>query len=299
MSKVKKVLKWFLIGVGITVLLLCLVIVGFVYFGLLGGPAKKTRDIADYEKIFNEQELRTGYMTFPESIPEGVVDVDFFHLYRNTICSPTVETFLQCTYDEETYNQEIERLENTSKVYGNVKKELLRDENNNYNYPVYIAVENAARAYEYVLLTGERQLTYIFTMYGTERSVHFDKKYLPKDYQERADEEPVYGGGYSIYYKKVTSGMIDTDYTRTPISQLTGAHMKEIDDDSFIVYYNVNASGKEIITGCSFWKEMEETPYHDIDSCEYVSMTLDRDNMTVTVTYLQDEKENKRVYNIK
>ena len=302
-KKYKKIIKWFLIGIGLAFATLITAIIVIFYFFLIGGPAKTTKDIGKYETIFEEQGLRTGYMVFPESIPEGVEDVDFYHSYRDTLFSPTVETFLQCTYDEKTYQKEVDRLENTSKTYGNKKMLLLRDTEQKFYYPAYIAVENAASTYEYALLTGERQITYIFTMYRDSGDVHFDKKYLPKDYDEKAEEEPVFGSGYSIYYSNVSSNVITTDYTRSPVTELNGSHMRMIGDDSFVVYYVVDETGREMITGCSFWKtldefDMNETQYHDIDGMEYVDMEVSKNYKNVSVTYLQDGAEKVQIYDV-
>ena len=122
--KIKKISKGFLIGVGLAAATLYTVIFVFVYLFLLGPPGKATRDVSRYEEIFTEQSIQTGYMIFPETIPEGAQVLDYYHYYRDTWNMPTVQTYLKCAYDDVTYRAEIDRLENTSKTYGGKKKEL-------------------------------------------------------------------------------------------------------------------------------------------------------------------------------
>ena len=64
-------------------------------------------------------------------------------------------------------------------------KKLLRDEQQKYPYPAFIAVENHGNSYEYALLSGENQITYIYTLFGS---------------------------GYSIYVRAQGSGAISYDY---------------------------------------------------------------------------------------
>lgn len=183
-----------------------------LYFAFFGGPAKVTRDIGKYEAVLSQPYIQTAYIVFPQTIPEGVQETEFYSYYRDTFGSPTVQTYLKCTYNEQSYAEEIKRLENTSKIYGDEKKVLLRDDSKKYQYPAYIAVENAAHKYEYALLTGEKEITYIFTDYIEIENVKFSKDYLPNDYM--TEEGRFFGSGYSIYYESVSTSGIATDYTR-------------------------------------------------------------------------------------
>ncbi len=151
-------------------------------------------------------------LRYKENLIQERQETEFYSYYRDTFGSPTVQTYLKCTYNEQSYAEEIKRLENTSKIYGDEKKVLLRDDSKKYQYPAYIAVENAAHKYEYALLTGEKEITYIFTDYIEIENVKFSKDYLPNDYM--TEEGRFFGSGYSIYYESVSTSGIATDYTR-------------------------------------------------------------------------------------
>ena len=141
--KVKKIGKGILIGILLTIATLFTFVFVFLYFVFFGGPAKVTRDIKDYEEVLSNPYAQTGYIIFPEKIPEGVIETEFYNSFRDTWNSPTLQTYLTCVYDVQAYQKEIDRLEHTYKTYGDKKKTLLRDEKKKFQYPAYIAVENA------------------------------------------------------------------------------------------------------------------------------------------------------------
>ena len=123
--------------------------------------------------------IQTGFISFPETIPESATDTDFYFSFKDTWDDPTCEVSLQCTYDEKDYLSEITRLENTKKIYGSEKRFLLRDEEGRFPYPVYIAIDANDYEYEYALLTGDRQITYIYTSFMEEEYLKkIESKYL-------------------------------------------------------------------------------------------------------------------------
>lgn len=302
--KLKKMAKGFFIGIS---LIGATMFVGFwvlVYLFLMGGPAEVTTDLTDYEEALANPYVQTGYIVFPEKLPDGMIEAEFYHSFRNTIASPTTQTYLKCKYDEQTYQQEIQRLENTSKTYGDRKMELLRDEKKKFQYPAYIAVENAAHKYEYALLTGEREIAYISTSYIGKEKVHFSETYLPYDFM--TEEGRAYGSGYSIYYASVSSSMIHTDYTRNSMPEVTDGHSKMIGDALFVVRVKLDSQGREIITECAYcpyelgsFEELEEVVYHELDGMEYKDLGVDYEKNIVTVSYLDGEQERTYDFDLK
>ena len=298
--KVKKIGKGILIGILLTIATLFTFVFVFLYFVFFGGPAKVTHDIKDYEEVLSNPYAQTGYIIFPEKIPEGVIETEFYNSFRDTWNSPTLQTYLTCVYDVQAYQKEIDRLEHTYKTYGDKKKTLLRDEKKKFQYPAYIAVENAGYKYEYALLTGKNQITYISTSFIDKENVKFSEDYLPYDFM--TEEGRAFGSGYSIYYGKVTSNMIDTDYTRDSNSEVRDAHMEIIGDNDFFVRVIIDEQGREIIDGCAQYyynpktEEDKEFTYDDLNGMEYKAMEADRERNMVIVTYLDDGEEKKREY---
>lgn len=297
---VKKISKGFLIGVIAAVATLATAFWVFVYLFLTGGPPKITRDISKYESLITRPHLQTAYIVFPETLPEGTLKTDFYDYYRDTWNSPTLQTYLRCTYDDESYLAELTRLENTSKTYGNKKKILLRDEKQKYRYPAYIAVENAAHKYEYALLTGKNEITYICTSFIDREDIKFSEDYLPYDYM--TEEGRQFGSGYSIYYGSVTSSDISTYYTRDMIEEVTDAHLCMIEDSHFVVRIRLDEQGREIITECAYYTvdydtfEETESIYPELKGMQYLDLDADYEQRNATVTYLDGTDQKTKTY---
>lgn len=296
--KTKRIIKGILIGAALTIVTLAVGLFVLVYFFFWGGPAKETRDIEDYEKVLSYPYIQTAYIVFPEELPEGTLETEFYSYYRDTFGSPTIQTYLKCVYDEETYKEEISRLENTSKKYANKEKRLLRDTEQKFQYPAYIAVENAAHRYEYALLTGDNEITYINTAWVEREHMKCPQEYLPYDFMTEEGRE--FGSGYSIYYSSVSSNAISTDYTRDPVTEVLDSHMEILDDIHFMVRVVLDEQGREIISDCLIYTvndlKVKEMLYDDLSGMEYKDMELDREQRKVYITYLDGGKEKIKEY---
>ncbi len=211
--KTRKVTKWIMIGSVLTFLTLLTMFALFFTMVFTGGLAQTGNDYRDYGKIYELlYDRRTGMITFPEVLSEEMVDIHFSYSYQDTWDDPTVYLFLQGTYSPEAYAEEVARLENAQKVYSGTVCKLLRDEEGKYSHPAYIAIENHNNAYEYALLTGENQITYIYTSFYDREKIPFDAQYLPEDFM--TDEGREFGSGYNIYVSRQGSHGIVYDNTR-------------------------------------------------------------------------------------
>ena len=92
--KLKKIGKGFFIGIIVAILTLATAFWVLVYLFFTGGPAKTTRDIEKYEELLARPYLQTGYIVFPEKLPEGTLETDFYDYYRDTWNSPTLMQLL-------------------------------------------------------------------------------------------------------------------------------------------------------------------------------------------------------------
>lgn len=303
--KTKKIVKWVIIGSILTVITLMSLFIWFLTLVFFGGPPKKSHDVKDYPDIF---ELRlsssSGLIVFPEELAEGMTDIDFSYYYRDTWNMPTVSIFLQGTYPTEEYEKEVQRLEKTRKVYGGTERVLLRDEDGKYPYPAYIAVENFHHQYEYALLTGENQITYIFTAYFERDDVEFDTKYLPSDFMTAEGRE--FGSGYNIYEKFREGGGISFDTTREEYVEVIKSHSENIQDSTFLVFVKLDEQNREIIQYCKFCYyepasdredvntydfTSDDTFWYELEGYEFVDLHLNSDRTHAIVTYLDGEEE--------
>ena len=296
-TKKKKVIMGVIIGAALAFVTLITLIGVIGYLFLFGGPATVSRDTADYKKIFSENGLHTGYICFPEEIPEGTMKTDFYHYYRDTWNYATVETFLQCDYSPEAYQKELNRLQNTMKTYGNRKAVLRRDDAQRYAFPAYIAEENSGYTYEYALLSGKDQITYVMTTDFRRNDVHFDKKYLPQDYME--------GEEYSIYFVSSSESGTINDYSRDPAPEINDFHFVITDEKMSMVtvYFKLDSDGNEVITKVDYTTdpdvktgEVKISEYHDLDGKVYKDIKADYDKHNAIITYLDEGEEKTAVY---
>lgn len=306
-GKGKKIKKWIIIGLilgVLTFITFCALLFTLLFFG---GPADRTTNIKKYQVIY-EKRLNSGLIVFPDEITDDMKETEFSFYYKDTWNAPTVSIFLQCTYTPEAYEKEVARLEGTRKIYGGTMRNLLKEEGKNYPYPAYIAIENHHHGYEYALLSGENEITYIHTAYFERENVKFGQEYLPKDYM--AEQEDSFYDGYSIYLASIDEqlGSINYDYTKNEKVIVTKGHSKEIEDSSFVVLVQLDEQNREIITECKFcyyeppkdlddvdtydW-ESDDTIFTELAGYEYRDLRLSGDRTTAIVTYLDEgvEKE--------
>ena len=316
MQKSQKKNLWIgiIVGAVISVLTLGMLFIVFVMLFFFGGPAEVTTDISVYEESIGQTEyLQTAFIVFPEELPDSAKDTDFYYSYQDTLFDPTLEVFLQCTYDEEDYRAEIQRLENTQKQYGSTVRTLKNDVAGRFSYPAYIAMDAYNYAYEYALLTGERQITYIYTAFmHTDSLKKIDPKYLPLDYDKRQDEMEG-PEGYNIYLIGVEeiNGKVeswDCDYTRDRTVDVLEYHPVMISYNWFSVCTYLDENDTEIIKSCfncyydsrhdSIYGTAEEIEYTELEGYRYKSVELNEDKTKAIVTYYDGEEEKTFEYEI-
>ena len=217
-EKDKKVIKFlrdyrkrFILMTGSMLVTLLTVIALFITLVITGGWTKRSSNISDYPHILTEEtNMGTGFFIFPEKLTEKMTDIAFDYYYKDTLFDPTISVFLQVTYEQKQYEEEINRLSNLQKKQKDGIKKLIRDNENKYPYPAFIAVENHGNSYEYALLSGETQITYIYTMNFSKDEILFEEKYLPADFMTEKGKE--FGSGYSVYVETQSSSFISYDY---------------------------------------------------------------------------------------
>ena len=167
---------------------------------LLRGPnSKTTRDVS----LYGQWELPEKYSTlavFPEKIPETAQKVTYYYKYQSGWNRPMCQIFLKCTFSEEEFAAEAERVRNIqiqteSGILG------VKYDAESFVYPAYTAIEGYDFCYEYVLINEpEYQIIYAYAMNTMYADVGFDRKYLPDDYMANFTDISVDGlDRYTIY----------------------------------------------------------------------------------------------------
>lgn len=212
--KKKKILKIILI-----VWIVVIAVFTFIDFAI-GNDRKVQLDtnINNYGK-FNYSDLYLGetysdlkLVIFPESIENNKV-INYKNLKVtqgfNTV---GINIFIVVEYSESLYNQEIQRLENSSRPYGEKTIKFLVDEAIKFNNKTYIATYNTFYSFEYATLLGENKIAYVYLSRVQKDEMLMPEEYLPKDYYGLLDlkgEEtlnPI--NKFSFYYDLYCEGIV-------------------------------------------------------------------------------------------
>ncbi len=310
----KKLLIGIVIGVVLSIITLVALLGVFMMFFLFGGPPVVTTNIEKYqEKIFADNNAKTGFIVFPEEIAQSAEDIDFYYYYQDTWNAPTLEVLLQCSYSEEDYSAEISRLENTKKCYGSTVRTLQKEGVGRFNYPAYIAIDGYWDSYEYALVSGERQITYIYTAYkNSENLKKVEAVYLPSNYDSQMVE---FTGaeGYNIYLKSMDTinGKVigwQEDNTRDEVVDVLRYHPISVGYNHVGVCTRLDEQDTEIIQHCyytyydslhdSLYGLADQIQFQELEGYKYKEIALSKDKKRFCVTYYDGGEEKTFEYEI-
>ena len=167
-----------------------------------------TTDIATYTKKEKDLYLIPDYndalMVFPDSINDNMVVNDYYRIkVKQGFTTVGFHKVLDITYSSDAYNSEIQRLEGWRREYryNNTQGSagFLYDENN-FEYPAFVAAYNCVIEYEYALILGNYRILYVYI-----RAIHKGEsplldEQLPKNYFEK--NLSLDGFSYSIYHNQ-------------------------------------------------------------------------------------------------
>ena len=188
-----------------TVLAFIVLVMGYAFFG--------NRDVEEvysvkehYEQVtdYGKQEYRgiSELALFPESDEiSGNLDVFYYDCKGNELYQ-SYQIYLECTYEEQAYVAEKERLLNIEdKKTG---RKVVYSEEENKLPCVYAMLYD--EGYEYALLSDEEcKIRYIYLQGVDRREINFLQKYLPIDYGQ---------GGYYFETEREAYRIYQTDEER-------------------------------------------------------------------------------------
>ena len=227
-KKQNKIILGILITVGICGSLLGCAVIVFVWLFLFGGPPKVTKDVNRYRETMHEYtqevvgKVHTGFFAFPQTIPDSAFESgtgpEFYFSYQDTWDDPTCEVYLKCTYSDDDYAKEIDRLKNSvftlEGANGTVNTTLEFEDVGRFAYPAYKAIDCDNHSYEYALDLGRNEIAYVYTSFkntpGSLRKI--PKAYLPDDYAKTLRENTFSNGGHNVYVTEKTDDLIAYDY---------------------------------------------------------------------------------------
>ncbi|MCM1539735.1 MAG: zf-HC2 domain-containing protein [Blautia sp.] len=198
------------IGIAVGILLVVTVIrllllVGVVVFAVQEGEKDSytSTDVSEY-MMFAGFRGHSKLDVFPEQATGSMAAQEYYYYYADTFLDPTSQIYLECSYDEETYEKEIRRLKGIQEEYDGRVQTVAYD-TESFSCPAYVAIDAHDHCYEYALLLGDNRIAYIFLQFIEEEEIAFPAEYLPEGYEEETDGYSIYvfmdenGGGYCVY----------------------------------------------------------------------------------------------------
>ncbi len=209
MQKVKKKIKkrnTIFASIGIVAGILFVIIVirvllvaGVIIFAVQDGGKHSytSTDINDYG-VFEEFNGYSKLDIFPKQLSDNMEVYKYSYYYADTFLDPTAQIYLECSYEENEYSKEIERLKGIQEEYEGRIQSIVYD-TDSFSYPAYVTIDADNHCYEYALLIGGKKIAYVFLQFINEEDIVFPKEYLPKEYEQKET-------GYSIYLFEYQNG---------------------------------------------------------------------------------------------
>lgn len=192
---------------------------GLAVLGILscGSESYATIDTSNYG-IYDghmegeKQGLYSGLFIFPEQISENASDVYYYYSCKDAGFDNSYQQFLKCTYTEEEYRAEIDRLRNIkceiSLRSGPVVNTVEYSEAK-FGMPAYITAYASHGMYEYALCNDtDKTIVYVYLQLVENDDVVFSKEYLPLEFQDgKPLLEDIEFGNTNIYYAYQGNGV--------------------------------------------------------------------------------------------
>ena len=194
LQKIKKN-KFITVGLIVIMSVLSLVIIRFLLtFSLLMGviaiemlsPTKKGTEYDKAEMISKySSEMNSDFLLFPDDLSKSV-DYEFAYSAKTGLFDTDGYFILKVQYDEEDYNDEVDRLSGTYNEVtiadGTTYTQYVYYDDTTYNYPAIIAMDGYDSAYEYALLDEENDtIIYVSLSYPESVNLLKYKDYIKKD----------------------------------------------------------------------------------------------------------------------
>ncbi|MBQ2824632.1 MAG: hypothetical protein IJF19_00030 [Clostridia bacterium] len=151
-------------------------------------------DVSDYGKFNNSDcVINFDLGIFPGAINEDICN-EYFYSWSRGLMDDSCQIYLDCTYNEDNFNTEKERIENLSSgVYSEEYTQKVSDsgisgiiyDELSFKTPAYVLTMVEGRQYAYIFLfEEENRIIYIGLQYCPINNVRFDRDFLPLNYSD-------------------------------------------------------------------------------------------------------------------
>lgn len=143
---------------------------------------------------------------FPQKLLPSAAEGEYHYQMKDTLFDPTIQMFLACTYSEEDYKKEVERIRNIQEEYRKEVKRVIYDEEH-FSFPAYVTAYASNHCYEYVLFPGNQRIIYVFIQFASKDELLFDQRFLPLDYQGYGENDQENGDSIYVFVQEDGTGI--------------------------------------------------------------------------------------------
>ena len=151
-------------------------------------PSYQANGIEEYDiqAIAKEYEgdLDSSLAIFPDAETVAASKAEYTAVLHTGLFGTDGEIVLECTYDNELFEQESQRLAGLSMTIASGEESHVNTvlyDTTSYNYPAYITIDGFGHTYEYALMDEEnRRIVYVYLAYPDEET-KVDECYLKRD----------------------------------------------------------------------------------------------------------------------
>lgn len=166
-----------------------LIILAVSLSSLLRGDAKeRSKNVEDYRK-WALSEKYTHFLIFPEEIPAGAEDVEYYYQYESGWGRPMCQIYLSYRLDADTWQTEKDRLSSLTYTDASGESRSVQYDTKSFHYPAYVTIAGYDFCYEYALLNEqEHTIIYIYAMNTVSGDLQFHDDFLPDYYMKNFDD---------------------------------------------------------------------------------------------------------------
>ncbi len=187
--------------------LLFAIFIGFIIYNFVNAQIRENTNIDEYESTLKElkenSDAHSLLYIFPDSVNKDNV-LEYKYAESDGLFDGSYLFYLVEKYNEENFNNEVERLNSIKVEFKEETKSILYTEEG-FNYPAYVTIYDNNGTSEYALVNKEDStIIYVFMQLFNESDSNIDEKYFPVDYH--VNKKDTKRDGYNMYYHFYKNG---------------------------------------------------------------------------------------------
>lgn len=177
---------------------------------VIAGDSYTTRSIDEYGNYSGHIEMeQEGFFSllevFPKELPPSATVSDYYYFCNNGLIDNSYQLYLLCSYDQEDFDREKERLESIRFTFNDVvDKPTITDMG--FQYHAVVTIFDNQNSFEYALIDEEtKTIAYVYA-----QSMGINESVVPEQYRPQGFTPPQNAltewGSYNIYHYKINGG---------------------------------------------------------------------------------------------